>query len=113
MESGVLVAVAFDHFVAIHFPLHSASILTHGAIGKIGAVVLLQSVGAVLPVTFVTESLTFCHSNILSHVYCLHQDAVKLACTDTRVNSIYGLLAVILIIVLDALILLVSYFLIL
>lgn len=38
---------------------------------------------------------------------------MRLACADTRVNSIYGLLAVIFIIVLDALILLISYFLIL
>ncbi|XP_045638847.1 olfactory receptor 51H1-like [Ursus americanus] len=113
VESGVLVAMAFDRFVAIRFPLHYATILTHGVIGKIGAIVLLRSVGAVLPVPFLIKRLPFCHSNILSHAYCLHQDAMRLACADTRVNSIYGLLAVIFIIVLDALILLISYFLIL
>ena len=37
---------------------------------------------------------------------------MRLACADTHVNSIYGLLAVIFIIVLDALILLASFFLI-
>ncbi|XP_026374125.3 olfactory receptor 51H1-like [Ursus arctos] len=113
VESGVLVAMAFDRFVAIRFPLHYATILTHGVIGKIGAIVLLRSVGAVLPVPFLIKRLPFCHSSILSHAYCLHQDAMRLACADTRVNSIYGLLAVIFIIVLDALILLISYFLIL
>ncbi|XP_059012781.1 olfactory receptor 51H1-like [Mustela lutreola] len=113
VESGVLVAMAFDRFVAIRFPLHYATILTHGVISKIGAIVLLRSVGAVLPVPFLIKRLPFCHSNILSHAYCLHQDAMRLACADTRVNSIYGLLAVIFIIVLDALILLISYFLIL
>ncbi|XP_072651514.1 olfactory receptor 51H1-like [Canis lupus baileyi] len=113
VESGVLVAMAFDRFVAIRFPLRYATILTHGIIGKIGATVLLRSVGAVLPVPFLIKRLPFCHSNILSHAYCLHQDAMRLACADTRVNSIYGLLAVIFIIVLDALILLISYFLIL
>uniref|UniRef100_A0A8C8ZAQ7 Olfactory receptor n=1 Tax=Prolemur simus TaxID=1328070 RepID=A0A8C8ZAQ7_PROSS len=113
VESGVLVAMAFDRFVAIRFPLHYAAILTHGVTGKIGAAVLLRSVGAVLPVPFLIKRLPFCHSNVLSHAYCLHQDAMRLACADTRVNSIYGLLAVIFIIVLDALILLVSYILIL
>ncbi|XP_066108879.1 LOW QUALITY PROTEIN: olfactory receptor 51H1-like [Saccopteryx bilineata] len=104
---------AFDCFVDICFPLHYATILTHGVIGNIGAAVLLRSVVAVLPVPFFTKRLHFCHSNVLSHAYCLHQDAIKLACADTRVNSIYGLLAVIFIIVLDALVLLVSYILIL
>ena len=113
VESGVLVAMAFDRFVAIRFPLHYATILTHGVIGSIGAAVLLRSVVAVLPVPFLIKRLPFCHSNILSHAYCLHQDAMRLACADTRVNSIYGLLAVIFIIVLDALVLLVSYILIL
>uniref|UniRef100_A0A8D0LJ76 Olfactory receptor n=1 Tax=Sus scrofa TaxID=9823 RepID=A0A8D0LJ76_PIG len=113
VESGVLVAMAFDRFVAIRFPLHYATILTHGAITKIGAAVLLRSVGLVLPVPFLIKRLPFCHSNILSHAYCLHQDAMRLACADTSINSIYGLLAVIFAIVLDALILLVSYFLIL
>ncbi|XP_055972387.1 olfactory receptor 51H1-like [Sorex fumeus] len=113
VESGVLVAMAFDRFVAIRFPLRYATILTHDVIGKIGAVVLLRSVSAVLPVPFLIKRLPFCHSNVLSHAYCLHQDAMRLACADTRINSIYGLLAVIFIIVLDALILLISYILIL
>ncbi|KAM9220663.1 olfactory receptor 51H1-like [Dugong dugon] len=113
VESGVLVTMAFDRFVAICFPLHNATILTHGVIGKIGAAVLLRRVGAVFPVPFLIKRLPFCHSNVLSHAYCLHQDAMRLACADTCVNSIYGLLAVIFIIVLDALILLVSYILIL
>lgn len=113
VESGVLVAMAFDRFVAIRFPLYYVTILTHGVIRNIGAAVLLRSVAAVLPVPFLIKRLPFCQSNILSHAYCLHQDAMKLACADTRVNSIYGLLAVIFIIVLDALILLVSYILIL
>ncbi|XP_011379443.1 olfactory receptor 51H1-like [Pteropus vampyrus] len=113
VESGVLVAMAFDRFVAIRFPLYYATILTHGVIRNIGAAVLLRSVAAVLPVPYLIKRLPFCRSNILSHAYCLHQDAMKLACADTRVNSIYGLLAVIFIIVLDALILLVSYILIL
>ncbi|GAB5577459.1 olfactory receptor 51H1-like [Prionailurus iriomotensis] len=113
VESGVLVAMAFDRFVAIRFPLRYATILTHGVIIKIGAAVLLRSVSVVLPVPFLIKRLPFCRSNVLSHAYCLHQDAMRLACADTHVNSIYGLLAVIFTIVLDALILLISYFLIL
>ncbi|KAM7085541.1 olfactory receptor 51H1-like [Molossus nigricans] len=113
VESGVLVAMAFDRFVAIRFPLHYTTILTHRVIGNTGAAVLLRSVVVVLPVPFLIKRLPFCHSNVLSHAYCLHQDAMRLACADTSVNSIYGLVTVIIFIVLDVLILLVSYVLIL
>lgn len=112
VESGVLVAMALDRFMAIRFPLHYATVLTHGVIGRTGAAVLLWSVGIVLPAPLLIKRLPFCHSNTLSHAYCLHQDAMRLACADTRVNSIYGLLVVTFVIVVDALLLLASSFLI-
>ncbi|XP_029412513.1 olfactory receptor 51H1-like isoform X2 [Nannospalax galili] len=113
VESGVLVSMAFDRFVAIRDPLRYASILTHGVIGKIGLVVLTRAVCVVFPVPFLIKRLPFCHSNVLSHSYCLHQDAMRLACASTSVNSLYGLIVVILTLGLDALIILFSYVLIL
>uniref|UniRef100_A0A8C6MQT2 Olfactory receptor family 51 subfamily G member 2 n=1 Tax=Mus spicilegus TaxID=10103 RepID=A0A8C6MQT2_MUSSI len=105
LESSVLLSMAFDCFVAICRPLHYASILTHTVIVRIG----LASLG--LP--FLIKRLPFCHPNILSHSYCLHQDMMRLACASTRVNSLYGLIIVILILGLDALTILFSYILIL
>nr|ACE79107.1 olfactory receptor MOR10-1 (predicted) [Sorex araneus] len=113
LESGVLVAMAFDRFVAIRDPLRYASILTHGVIGKIGIVILTRAFSVVFPVPFLIKRLPFCRSNVLSHSYCLHQDAMRLACASTRINSLYGLIAVILTLGLDALMILFSYVLIL
>uniref|UniRef100_A0A8C2VZC9 Olfactory receptor n=1 Tax=Chinchilla lanigera TaxID=34839 RepID=A0A8C2VZC9_CHILA len=112
VESGVLVSMAFDRFVAID-PLHYASILTHGVIAKIGIAVLIRAFCVVFPVPFLIKWLPFCHSNVLSHSYCLHQDAMRLACASTRVNSLYGLIIVILTLGFDALMILFSYVLIL
>ncbi|XP_025784392.1 olfactory receptor 51H1 [Puma concolor] len=113
VESGVLVSMAFDRFVAIRDPLRYASILTHDIIGKIGIAVLIWAVCVVLPVPFLIKRLPFCRSNVLSHSYCLHQDAMRLACASTRINSLYGLIIVIFTLGLDALIILFSYMLIL
>ncbi|KAF0872051.1 O51H1 protein, partial [Crocuta crocuta] len=113
VESGVLVSMAFDRFVAIREPLRYASILTHDIIGKIGIAILTRAVCVVLPVPFLIKRLPFCRSNILSHSYCLHQDAMRLACASTRINSLYGLIIVIFTLGLDALIILFSYMLIL
>ncbi|XP_003254865.1 olfactory receptor 51H1 [Nomascus leucogenys] len=113
VESGVLVSMAFDRFVAIRNPLHYVSILTHNVIGKIGIAVLTREVCVVFPVPFLIQRLPFCHSNVLSHSYCLHQNMMRLACASTRVNSLYGLIVVIFTLGLDALLILLSYVLIL
>uniref|UniRef100_A0A2I2ZVS0 G-protein coupled receptors family 1 profile domain-containing protein n=1 Tax=Gorilla gorilla gorilla TaxID=9595 RepID=A0A2I2ZVS0_GORGO len=59
--------------------------------------------------THYTIALPFCHSNVLSHSYCLHQNMMRLACASTRVNSLYGLIAVIFTLGLDVLLTLLSY----
>lgn len=50
--------------------------------------------------------------NVLSHSYCLHQDVMKLAYTDTLPNMVYGLTAILLVMGVDALFISLSYFLI-
>ncbi|CAO2582431.1 Olfactory receptor 51F2 [Lemmus lemmus] len=95
MESGVLLAMAFDRFVAICDPLRYTTILTNARIAQIGITVLIRAVCVVFPVPFLIKRLPFYRSNILSHSFCLHQDVMRLACASTRVNSLYGLIAVI------------------
>ncbi|XP_027716793.1 olfactory receptor 51Q1-like [Vombatus ursinus] len=109
MESSVLLAMAYDRFVAICRPLHYVSILTESVIGRIGIAIIIRCVLVVLPSLFLLKRLPFCHSHLLSHSYCLHQDMIHLVCADTRVNSWYAFVLVLLIIVLDPLLILVSY----
>ncbi|XP_025975488.2 olfactory receptor 51H1-like [Dromaius novaehollandiae] len=109
IESGVLVAMAFDRFSAICYPLQYASVLTSSLIMKAGGVILMRGVCVVLPVAILIKKLPFCRSMLLSHSFCLHQDMLRLACGDVRVNSLYGLTAVILTKGLDSLTILLSY----
>ncbi|KAM8821458.1 olfactory receptor 51H1-like [Eudromia elegans] len=109
MESGVLVAMALDRFVAICYPLQYASILTGSLIMKAGGVIFMRGVCVVLPVAVLIKKLPFCGSMLLSHSFCLHQDMLRLACGDVRVNSVYGLTAVILTKGLDSMAILLSY----
>ncbi|GAB5577484.1 olfactory receptor 51Q1-like [Prionailurus iriomotensis] len=113
MESSVLLAMSFDRYVAICRPLHYASILTGEVIGKIGLAIICRCVLAVLPSLFLLKRLPFCHSHLLSHSYCLHQDMIRLVCADIRVNSWYGFALVLLIIMMDPLLIVLSYTLIL
>jgi olfactory receptor len=93
MESGVLLAMAFDRFVAICDPLRCTTILTNAKIAQIGLILLIRNVAVMLPVVLFVKKLSFCSSLILSHSYCYHVDLIQLLCTDNRINSILGLFA--------------------
>ncbi|XP_008708973.1 olfactory receptor 51L1 [Ursus maritimus] len=113
LESSVLLAMAFDRFIAICRPLHYSSILTNDVIGKIGLGCLLRSAGVVMPTPILLRRYQYCHANVLSHPFCLHQDILKLSCSDASVNNIYGLCVVIITLGTDSVLILLSYVLIL
>uniref|UniRef100_H0XT32 G-protein coupled receptors family 1 profile domain-containing protein n=1 Tax=Otolemur garnettii TaxID=30611 RepID=H0XT32_OTOGA len=90
MESSVLLIMSFDRFLAIRNPLRYSSILTSARVAKMGLVFLIKSMLLVLPFPFTLKRLTYCKKSLLSHSYCLHQDVMKLACSDNTVNFFYG-----------------------
>ncbi|XP_053876070.1 olfactory receptor 51G2-like [Malaclemys terrapin pileata] len=109
IESSVLLLMAFDRFIAIHDPLRYASILTLPRIGKMGLVCVLRGVAVILPLPFLLQRFRYCQSNVLSHCYCINQDVMKMACSDIRINSIYGLSVALLTVGLDSLLIFLSY----
>lgn len=112
-ESGVLLVMAFDRYVAICYPLRYTTILTRALIGKIGATIFLRSYCMIFPIIFLLKRLTFCQNNIIPHTYCEHIGLAKYACNDIRVNIWYGLFVIMSTVVLDVLLIFVSYVLIL
>ncbi|XP_044858473.1 olfactory receptor 51G2-like [Mauremys mutica] len=108
-ESSVLVLMAFDRFVAICNPLRYASILTMPRIAKVGLVFVLRGVAIELPFPILLKRFRYCQANVLSHSYCLHQDVMKLACSDITVNTIYGLSMAVFTVGLDSMLIFLSY----
>ncbi|NWX93438.1 O52K1 protein, partial [Nothoprocta pentlandii] len=92
VESAVLLAMAFDRYVAVCHPLRYGSILTGSLVVTIGLLALLRASVLMLPLPFLLRRLPYCRSRVISHCYCEHMAVVKLACADTRVNNIYGIL---------------------
>ncbi|XP_008835591.1 olfactory receptor 52L1 [Nannospalax galili] len=113
MESGVLVAMALDRYVAICHPLRHSSILHPGVIGRIGMAVLVRGLLLLIPFPILLQNLIFCRATIISHAYCEHMAVVKLACSETTVNRAYGLAVALLVVGLDVLAIGISYALIL
>ncbi|XP_039379432.1 olfactory receptor 52R1-like [Mauremys reevesii] len=91
MESGILVAMALDRYVAICHPLRHSTILTNSVVAKIGLAVVLRSGILTLPYPFLARQWPYCRTNIIPHSYCRHIAVVNLACADIRISSYYGL----------------------
>ncbi|XP_058546426.1 olfactory receptor 52B4-like [Neofelis nebulosa] len=108
-ESGILLAMAFDRYVAICDPLRYTTVLSHAVIIKVGLAVVLRSFSVILPDVFLVKRLPFCHSNVLPHTYCEHMAVAKFACADICVNVWYGLSVLLSTVMPDALLILVSY----
>ncbi|XP_012501100.1 PREDICTED: olfactory receptor 51D1 [Propithecus coquereli] len=113
MESAVLLAMAFDRFVAICHPLRHASVLTGPTVAKIGLAALARGFVFFFPLPFILKRLSYCRTHTVTHSFCLHQDIMKLSCTDTTVNVVYGLFIILSVMGADSLFISFSYILIL
>ncbi|XP_004642064.1 olfactory receptor 51I1-like [Octodon degus] len=113
MESGILLVMSFDRYVAICNPLRYTTVLTDGRVVRMGLSVIIRSFCMVFPLPFLLKRLPFCKANVLSHAYCLHPDLIRLPCGDITINNIFGLFIVISTFGLDSALILLSYVLIL
>ncbi|KAF5918659.1 hypothetical protein HPG69_005693 [Diceros bicornis minor] len=94
MEAEVLLAMAFDCYVAICAPLNYKTILTSQVLMGISIRIVLDPVLVTLPIIYLIYRLPFCQAYIISHSYCEHMVIAKLSCGNIRINAIYGLFVV-------------------
>uniref|UniRef100_A0A8C3S2M6 Olfactory receptor n=1 Tax=Chelydra serpentina TaxID=8475 RepID=A0A8C3S2M6_CHESE len=112
-ESTILLAMAYDRYIAICDPLRYTTVLTHSAIAKIGLAALARSCCVMFPTLFLLWRLPYCGHNIMPHTYCEHMGIARLACADIAVNIWYGFTTTLLSPGLDVVLIVVSYVLIL
>uniref|UniRef100_A0A2K6LQF5 Olfactory receptor n=1 Tax=Rhinopithecus bieti TaxID=61621 RepID=A0A2K6LQF5_RHIBE len=79
IESAVLMAMAYDRYVAICNPLQYSTVLTNKVVSVISLGVFVRAFIFVIPYIFLILRLPFCGN----HVYC-----------DIKINIIYGLCAI-------------------
>ncbi|XP_062950688.1 olfactory receptor 52B6-like [Cynocephalus volans] len=108
-DSAVLLAMAFDRYVAICYPLRYATVLTSKVIGKIAAATLTRSFTIMFPTIFLLKRLNYCQNNIIAHTFCEHMGIARLSCSDISINVWYGVAAAFLSTGLDIILVSVSY----
>ncbi|XP_053163187.1 olfactory receptor 52R1-like [Hemicordylus capensis] len=111
VESGVLMAMALDRYVAICLPLRHSTILSLRAIAMLGSLILLRGVFFISPFSFLASRLPYCNRRqlVIAHSYCEHMAVVKLACGGTRTNVVYGLFVAFAVVGFDVFIIASSY----
>ncbi|XP_075403878.1 olfactory receptor 52A1-like [Tenrec ecaudatus] len=112
MESGILLAMAFDRYVAICDPLRHTSILTPSVLVKMVVVVAIRATILVGILPILLKRLQLFQSVVIVHSYCEHMAVVKLAAEDVRVNKSYGLFVAFAILGFDMMLVFLSYILI-
>ncbi|XP_054431627.1 olfactory receptor-like protein DTMT [Pteronotus mesoamericanus] len=109
LESFLLVAMAYDRYVAICFPLHYTTIMSPKLC--VSLVVLswvLTTLHALLH-TLLMARLCFCADNKIPHFFCDMSALLKLSCSDTRVNELVIFITGGIILVLPFLLIIMSY----
>ncbi|XP_066476030.1 olfactory receptor 52N4-like [Tiliqua scincoides] len=108
-ESGVLMLMALDRFVAICHPLRCTTILTNSVIALIGTAAFLRGAVVILPFHFLVRTLPYCRTNVIAHTYCDHMAVAKIACAGAWIDAVYGLVVASVVNGLDILFIVVSY----
>ena len=92
IESGVLLAMALDRYVAICHPLRHAIVFSQQLVTHIGVGVMLRAVILIAPsIVLIKCRLKLYRTTVISHSYCEHLAIVKLAAEDIQINKTYGL----------------------
>ncbi|XP_025314712.3 putative olfactory receptor 52P1 [Canis lupus familiaris] len=101
IESALLVAMAFDRYVAICIPLRYTTIVTTPMITKMGLAGVIRATFMVLPCPLLIKRLPYYTKYVINHAYCEHMAVVKLASANTLINRAYGISVALSVMVLD------------
>ncbi|XP_069737744.1 olfactory receptor 52K2-like [Phaenicophaeus curvirostris] len=109
VESGVLLAMSFDRYVAICNPLRYSIVLTSSRTVRIGLLCVARGAGVMTPLMCLLTSFPYCKTRVIPHSYCEHMAVVNLACADPSASDLYGLIVATLLVGTDSVFITFSY----
>ncbi|XP_057571583.1 olfactory receptor 1E2 [Hippopotamus amphibius kiboko] len=109
LESFLLVAMAYDRYVAICFPLHYTTIMSPKLCLFLVVLPWVLTTFHAMLHTLLMARLHFCADNMIPHFFCDMSALLKLSCSDTRVNELVIFITGGLILVLPFLLIILSY----
>nr|XP_003423537.1 olfactory receptor 1E5-like [Loxodonta africana] len=109
LESFLLVAMAYDCYVAICFPLHYTTIMSPQLCFSLVALSWVLTTFHAMLHTLLMARLCFCADNLMPHFFCDMSALLTLVCSDTHVNELVIFIMGGLILVIPLLLIIMSY----
>ncbi|XP_070334506.1 olfactory receptor-like protein DTMT [Odocoileus virginianus] len=109
LEDFLLVAMAYDRYVAICFPLHYTTIMGPRLCSFLVVLSWVLTTVPAMLYTLLMARLCFCADNVVPHFFCDMSALLKLSCSDTQINELVIFVVGGLIIVLPFLLIIMSY----
>ena len=109
LEGFLLVAMAYDRYVAICFPLHYTTVMSPRLCIFLMVLPWILATFHAMLHTLLMARLHFCEDNVIPHFFCDLSALLKLSCSDTRVNELVIFFVGGLIIVIPFLLIIMSY----
>ncbi|XP_031166346.1 olfactory receptor 11A1-like [Sander lucioperca] len=100
--------LSYDRYLAICYPLQYNTRMTSNKVAVLIAVTWLYPFLEIAVLISLSAPLQLC-GNIINKVYCDNYSVVKLACSDTTVNNIYGLIYICLVVFVPLILILYTY----
>ncbi|XP_077063462.1 olfactory receptor 52K2-like [Siphateles boraxobius] len=108
-QSTLLFWMALDRYFAICKPLYYHKYMEISNFLKFMIVPVIRNGLLNIIIVSLAGKLSFCLTNVIDHCFCEHMALVQLACGDTSINNIVGLLSVFLIPTADFILITASY----
>ncbi|XP_076791353.1 olfactory receptor 1496-like [Arvicanthis niloticus] len=105
----LLVAMAYDRYVAICLPLHYTSIMSPKLCTCLVLLFWILTSSHAMMHTLLAARLSFCENNVLLNFFCDLFALLKLACSDTYVNELMILIMGGLVVIIPFLLIVMSY----
>ncbi|XP_007935779.1 olfactory receptor-like protein DTMT [Orycteropus afer afer] len=109
LENFLLVAMAYDRYVAICFPLHYTTIMSPDLFFTLVALSWVLTTFHAMLHTLLMARLHFCAYNVIPHFFCDMSALLKLACSDTQANELVIFITGGLILIIPFLLIIMSY----
>ncbi|KAG9467550.1 hypothetical protein GDO78_014750 [Eleutherodactylus coqui] len=108
-ESGILLTMALDRYVAIYRPLRYNDIMSRQTLVYLVLIGIVRAIIFVSPMVILASYVQYCKSNIILNFVCENMGLLSLACSDISKIQLVGLLVRIFITIPDCCLLLFSY----
>ncbi|XP_069092582.1 olfactory receptor 2D3-like [Pleurodeles waltl] len=108
-ESAVLLAMAYDRYVAISLPLRYTLIMRKSICITMAACCWIFGSFMAIVDTVTTLQLPLCGHNVIDHFFCEPNGLIKIACTDTFYTQIVIYVVAILVLVIPSVLILLTY----